>query len=135
MEDISLEPKKNKAILLVGHGSRYQDAGKSMARLAEDLRTHYRGCLVEICFLSMCPPGIEETVTKCMEHGVKEITLMPFFVLDGFHVRKDIPDLIKKYTALYENIKFRYADYLGYDELLSKLLIKRIDRAEEFLSM
>jgi sirohydrochlorin cobaltochelatase len=125
-----LESGVNKAILLVGHGSKYEDAGKSMARLAEDIKTHFTDCLVEICFLSMCPPGIEETVSKCVERGVNEITLMPFFVLDGFHVRKDIPNLIHKYSAKHTGVTFKYAAYLGYDELLSKLLIKRIEKAE-----
>lgn len=119
-----------KAIIILGHGSAYQGAVESLDRLIESLRTLYPDRVAEYCFISKSAPLFPETVDKCVAAGARDITVVPYLLLNGFHVVKDIPEMIEEQKRSHPEINFTYASYLGYDELLVKLLAKRIDEAE-----
>lgn len=120
---------KKRAIIIIGHGSAQAGATECMAQLMEALQKHFSDCIVENCFISKSEPLLPETVDKCVAAGAADITVIPYLLLNGFHVVKDIPEMIEAQKKKHPSVVFKYGDYIGYDDLMAQLLIKRIDAA------
>lgn len=122
---------EKKSIIIIGHGSAQAGATECMADLTDALREHYGDAArVEHCFISKSAPLLPETVAACVADGATEITIIPYLLLNGFHVVKDIPEMIQQQRERHPSAHFKYGDYIGYDDLMVQLLIKRIDAAK-----
>jgi sirohydrochlorin ferrochelatase len=120
-----------KSIILVAHGSKFKEAGESLGMIVESLQKQMPDYETQYCYLSNMEPLFPETALKCIEDGAEEIVVIPYFILKGYHVLKDIPKMIEELSAAHPGVKIIYGDYLGYDELIVKLLVKRIEEARK----
>lgn len=118
--------KEKTAVILMGHGSRVPDAGKGMEKVASRLRELGVSAMVETCYMERLGPHFPETFEKCVKMGATEIVLIPYFLHLGLHTRTDIPAMMKNEARKYPHVKVVFGKNLGYDELLVKLVIKRI---------
>jgi sirohydrochlorin ferrochelatase len=80
----------NKAILIVGHGSRLAFNKMTIEYQAEILRgMGYDN--VYIGFNETSFPTVEDTMVEMAADGVDEVVALPFFVASGLHMVRDIP--------------------------------------------
>jgi sirohydrochlorin ferrochelatase len=118
--------RPTKAIVVLGHGSRVPEANASMVQVASVLKEKYSYPVVEVCNMSRLGPNLEEALKNCMEAGSTDITVIPYFLHEGLHMRLDIPKMMHEYALRYPHVRFVFGRSLGFDESLVDLVHKRI---------
>lgn len=93
-----------KAIILFGHGARDSRWREPFDRLAGLWREQHASTPVELAFLEMMQPSLEEAVGALSSQGATQITVVPVFFGQGGHLRNDFPVLLedcqKKFPAV-----------------------------------
>lgn len=121
-------PASSEAILLIGHGSREQDASRAMERVAREVATR-AGCIVETAYLQMVTPTVPDGIATCAALGAKHITVMPYFLHAGRHVLYDLPALLDEASARTPGIRISVAHPLGFSDALADLVLERVATA------
>jgi sirohydrochlorin ferrochelatase len=123
-------PPSTTALLLIAHGSREAEANADLYYLIEALRRRGRYALVEPAFLELVEPTIDQAATRCVEHGVGRVLLLPYFLSAGVHVRRDLAEVRRRLAERHPGIEFRLGEPLGRHPLLLQLVEERARQAE-----
>ncbi len=118
--------ERKPAIILLGHGSRVQQAGDSMEMVATTLRERYGYSRVACCFMSRLGPHLPETLRALVAAGETRILVIPYFLHTGLHLRLDIPELLQREALRYPGVTVQFGAHLGYDDILAALVHRRI---------
>ena len=118
-------------VIIVDHGSR---SGESNALLHEIVRQFAqafgkRYSIVEPAHMELAEPSIADAYTRCVARGAEAIIVCPFFLGPGKHWQSDIPRLAADAAAQFPRTAYRVAAPLGVDELMLRLLDKRIEQS------
>lgn len=124
-----------KAIVLIGHGSLLSESGKAMIRLAARLQTHGTAPIVRPGFLNYSQPTLTEAIANCVDAGATEITIQPYFLIDGKYVREDLAAEIARMAARNPQIRFAVAEVFGQHRLLADIVFDRIRAVDAALGM
>jgi len=127
-----LDNAKDKAIILLGHGSRVPDAGHHMEKVARALQGKYGYKIVEVCYMSRLGPHFPEAFEKCVRQDATDIVVIPYFLHDGLHLVLDIPEMMQKIASQYPDVRLVLGRNLGFDEVLVDLVEKRIGDSRDF---
>lgn len=116
-------------IVLLGHGSRRVEANGVLADMAEIVRYKFPYENVGYAFLEFAEPNIRDFLEECVSNGSRLIYVIPYFLYAGNHVYRDIPEILRNFSAKYEHlgVVIKYGDYLGIDKRLGELVVERID--------
>ena len=115
------------AVLLVGHGSKTRGFDHAMQRVAKALRKKKDFFSVRCAFLEVAAPSIPEGIAQAVEKGAKEVRVLPYFVLTGKHVTRDIPNIVAEASRKYRgHAKIILCPYLGFDEKIVSVVKKRL---------
>ena len=113
-------------MVLVGHGSKAKGFDRAMKRVALRLRGQDCG-EVRCAYLEINRPSISEAIEKAARSGAREIRVLPYFVLAGKHVVRDIPKIVSEARRKHgRKIKIKLCPYLGYDERIVGVARDRI---------
>lgn len=118
--------ERKPAVILLGHGSRVQQASGDMEKIATALRDRYGYSRVACCFMSRLGPHVPETLHDLVAAGETSILVIPYFLHSGVHLRLDIPELLQREAQKYPGIRIRLGAHLGYDDVLVSLVHRRI---------
>ncbi|MDX5364692.1 MAG: CbiX/SirB N-terminal domain-containing protein [Pseudazoarcus pumilus] len=88
------------AIILFGHGARDPEWARPMERVRDAVRAA-GGVDVEVAFLEFMQPGLVEAIDCLARGGATRITVVPMFLAQGGHVKKDLPQLLDAARALH----------------------------------
>ena len=104
-----------KAIILFGHGARDPRWREPFDRLVSLWRSQYPQTLVELAFLEMMQPSLEEAVASLGVLGATHITVVPVFFGQGGHLRKDFPVLLSACQEKFPQISLSATPAVGED--------------------
>ena len=104
-----------KAIILFAHGARDSRWREPFDRLAGLWREQHSNTPVELAFLEMMQPSLEEAVAALVAKGVKEIIVVPVFFGQGGHLRNDFPVLLESCQKQYPRVKLSATPAVGED--------------------
>ena len=104
-----------KAIILFGHGARDIRWREPFDRLATLWQAQHSGTPVELAFLEMMQPSLEEAVTALVAKGAADITVVPVFFGQGGHLRNDFPVLLDACKAKFPAVTLRATPAVGED--------------------
>lgn len=111
-----------KAILLFGHGARSPEWARPMERIRDRLIESTAADAVQLAFLEFMTPTLPEALDQLAENGFKRIDVVPVFLSQGGHVKRDVPDLIEAARFRHAGIEIRLADAVGEsDELIAAI--------------
>lgn len=114
-----------KALLLVAHGSRRKASNQEVIELTDKLAalagTDFD--LVRACFLELTDPGIKITVTECADLGVRDITVIPYFLSAGLHVAEDVPKELSKAAQQHKGLNITVCSHIGAISAMPELLL------------
>ena len=104
-----------KAIILFGHGARDVRWREPFDRLATLWREQHVGVPVELAFLEMMQPSLEEAVATLVLKGATQVTVVPVFFGQGGHLRNDFPVLLDACREKFPQVTLSATPAVGED--------------------
>lgn len=119
-----------KGILILAHGSREVATEDTLKEVVSQLKTMVDVELLETAFLQFSEINLEKGLDNLVEKGANEITVIPYFLFEGVHIREDIPGEIEDYLKGKDKVKVTMGKTLGSDRRLAEILADRIKERE-----
>ena len=84
-----------KALIILAHGSRKQESNQEIENLTNDVRALVKRefDIVDYAFLEIAEPSLTNSIEKVVSKNISEITIFPYFLNSGVHIKNDIPDI------------------------------------------
>src|SRR4051812_1630627 len=84
-----------KAILLIDHGSKREEANEMLACVRGMVQQQAgQDVLVGYAHMELAEPTIEQGIAECVRRGATEIIAFPYMLSPGKHSTRDIPRLV-----------------------------------------
>ena len=119
------------ALLLIAHGSRRAEANADLEFIAAAMRQRGRYAVVQVSYLELAEPSIPAGGELCVQRGATRVTMLPYFLSPGVHVRDDMEEIRGELAAKFPEVAFRLAEPLGRHPLLLDVVEQRAIEAEE----
>jgi sirohydrochlorin ferrochelatase len=113
-------------VLVVGHGSRREEANEDVREAARRIAELGGFRLVEPAFLEIEHPNISEGFARLVQQGAREITVHPYFLSPGRHTRGDIPVEVEQAAKQHVGISYRITEPLSAHPLVIEASVGRI---------
>ena len=104
-----------KAIILFGHGARDARWREPFDRLVELWRVKHAGTPVELAFLEMMQPSLDEAVSSLADLGATQIIVVPVFFGQGGHLRNDFPVILTACRERFPQVSLSATPAVGED--------------------
>ena len=116
------------AVVLLGHGSRAEGASDSMERVAAALALRL-GAPVRVAHMELSEPSLVGVLEDLHRAGEREVTIVPYFLHHGIHLREDVPGILAKARARLPGLSVGMAPHLGFDDALVDVVERRLGQA------
>ena len=104
------------AIILFAHGARDPEWARPVEAVANQLKRLFPDRIVEVAFLEFMHPTLPESVgqiTAKAQGSGSGIDILPFFIAQGGHLRKELPEMLAALKLEYPTQAFRLLPPLG----------------------
>ena len=115
-----------KAILIMAHGSREKQTLDTLEKITNMTMAQLPNVMIETAYMEFCEVNLEKGLDILVGKGATEIIVVPYFLFEGIHIRKDIPEEIKEYLKNHSGITVTMGKTLGADPRLADVLADRI---------
>lgn len=116
--------------ILLAHGSRSKIANRAFLELVERVGGHLAGHRLCAAFWELAEPGLEEAVVHAVAtEGARRVVVLPYFLSDGLHIRRDIPRAMTALRERFPEVELVCLPSLQNDPLLEALLVRRLEDA------
>ena len=102
-----------KGIVLLGHGARNPDWAEPFHRIRAAIFERQPDARVEMGFLELMRPSLDESIDALMTQGVRQIVIVPIFMSAGRHIKKDLPLLAAAAMDRHAGLTISLADPVG----------------------
>ena len=119
-----------RAILLIDHGSRRQEANATLLGVAELVRRQRPDVHVEIAHMELAEPNIQQGFAACVEAGAEEIVVHPYMLSPGRHATSDIPTLVAAAAERYPEVRYGVSAPLGLHPLMADVILDRVEETD-----
>lgn len=100
-------------IVLFAHGARDPEWAGPLRAIAAGIRDASPGLRVELAFLEFMTPALADAVATMTAGGCDRITLVPLFLAQGGHLKKDLPVLLSDIRARHPKVDIRVTPAIG----------------------
>lgn len=102
-----------KGIILFGHGSRTAEYIRPFERIRDAMASQQPDAVVELGFLELTRPSLDESIECLVGRGVTSISVVPIFIGPGRHVLKDLPQLAANAMDRHPTLEIALASPVG----------------------
>lgn len=81
-------------VILFGHGARDPQWAGPMERVKLKMLAARPGIPVELAFMEFLSPTLEEAADRLVALGVQSLSVVPVFLAQGGHLKRDVPALV-----------------------------------------
>jgi sirohydrochlorin cobaltochelatase len=113
------------ALVLFAHGSRDPHWAAPLERLRAELAARHD---VELAFLELMAPTLEEAVARLAARGARRIRVVPVFFGQGAHLKRDLPALATAAGARHPGITIDLEPAIGEQPAVIAALAAAIER-------
>jgi len=119
-----------KALIIVAHGSRKQEANHDVIHLSEQIleRINADYKLVAAAFLQFAEPLLGTQIDTMVGKGATHITIFPFFIGAGNHLKVDIPALVTRAREKYPQVSIEVTRHLGKIKGIKEIIINEVTK-------
>jgi uroporphyrin-III C-methyltransferase len=118
--------KKQIGILIVGHGSRREEANADVREAARHIARRGSFACVEPAFLEIVSPTIEEGFARLVRRGADHVIVHPYFLSPGRHTRGDIPVDVQAAASRHPAVTYQITEPLAAHPSVIDASIERI---------
>ena len=115
-----------RGVLVAAHGSRSPEVEETMQFIMKNVRERVSEVPVQLGYLGVGFPSIEEGLEMLRQLGVIEITILPYFLFQGIHVKETLPEIAEAFEKQHPEVHVSVEKSLGADVRLAELLAERI---------
>ena len=101
------------AVVLLGHGARDPHWARPMERAREIVQEEAPELGVELAYLEFMSPLLGEAIDRLVADGAQRVTVVPMFLAQGGHVKKDVPALVAAARARHSTCAIELAQAVG----------------------
>jgi cobalt/nickel transport system ATP-binding protein len=116
----------NRAMLVVGHGSRDADGVAEFWALANTIRAAAGELLTGFGFIELAAPTVDEAIDDLVARGATEIVSVPLVLLAAGHLKNDGPAALARARARHPAVHFCLARDLGIEPHVLEIAADRI---------
>ena len=117
---------EKQGLLIIDHGSRRQDANQVVRQVARMVREKSSFLIVQHAHMELAEPTIQQGFETCVEAGVDEIVVQPYFLGPGRHSTADIPRMVGEVAQKHPYVSVRLSAPLGPHPKMGELILERI---------
>lgn len=115
-----------KAILLVDHGSRRQEANDMLTCMANLVQAMAGPeVIVRPAHMELAEPSIAAGFASCVEAGATEVVVFPYMLSPGKHSTGDIPRMVGEVAVNYPAVTYTVTPAFGVHEKLGDVILNR----------
>ncbi len=103
------------ALILFAHGARDPEWAKPLQRVQAAILARQTAACVELAFLEFMTPTLAECVSTLAGRGVAKIVVVPMFIAQGGHLKRDLPELLNALRLRYPQLELQLAAAIGED--------------------
>lgn len=118
-------PQKT-AVLLIAHGSRRKEANQDLLEIAHRLREEGRYDVIEVGYLELAEPTIQEACRNCADRGATCVLMLPYFLSAGRHVTADLERFRADNAVRHPHVDFRMCPPLGLHPRMIDIVLDRL---------
>lgn len=100
-------------LILFGHGARDPEWAAPLQRVRAAIAALAPERRVELAFLEFMTPTLPQCVDALISGGVRKVTVIPMFIAQGGHLKRDVPDMIETLRQRHPGIGLRLAPAIG----------------------
>jgi sirohydrochlorin cobaltochelatase len=101
------------ALILIAHGARDPDWALPLRRVYEAVKAQRPDQRVELAFLDFMHPDLHESAQSLLAEGFNEIVVVPLFLAQGGHLKKDIPEILDELRLHNPQVSFELTGPVG----------------------
>lgn len=105
--------QKKSALVLFAHGARDPRWAQPFQKLQAIAAQRLPETQVELAFLELMEPRLPAVVTRLVDEGCTQISVVPVFLGQGGHVLRDLPPMIDELRAAHPQLQLTVADAVG----------------------
>ncbi|PFH08738.1 sirohydrochlorin cobaltochelatase [Collimonas sp. PA-H2] len=106
-------PVPQQALILFAHGARDPLWATPFEALQQILRQQRPALRVGLAFLELMQPDLPGLLQQLAAEGIREVSVVPVFLGQGGHVRRDLPALIAQAQQLHPQLVITVAQAVG----------------------
>lgn len=110
------------AVILFGHGAREPAWAEPLRRVQAAIRDEAPALWVELAFLEFLAPTLADCVGALVEKGARHIVVLPMFIAQGGHLKRDLPGLMAQLRAAHPGVAFELAPAIGESEAVIRAM-------------
>ncbi len=118
-----------RALLLIDHGSRREDANAILGQVAESIRDRSGFAVVHYAHMEIAEPTIAQGFDACVADGARQIIVHPYFLAPGDHVHDTVPRLVAEAAAKHSSVRWTITEPLGLHQKLCEVVLERVAAA------
>ena len=118
-------------IVIFAHGSRIDSANDAVRMVSQAAAQAGQFERVEVAFLEPHHPDLGEVVGQMARSGVGRILVVPYFLVLGLHLQRDLPGIVETVASVHPDVEIRVTPPLDGHPALAGIVL---DRAREALS-
>jgi sirohydrochlorin cobaltochelatase len=122
-------PESDTGLLFAAHGTPMPAANGAIERVLAAVRQQLGYGPATVGYLECNEPDIPAAFARLVAAGVRRISVLPYFLHLGRHVRKDLPNLFEAARQTHRHVTITVAHHLDYDPLLVEVVADRIRTA------
>ena len=100
-------------ILLFAHGARDPEWARPFERILALLERRAPTTPIELAFLESMHPTLDEAMHALGNRGAERVTIVPLFMAQGNHLRKDLPEIVRRACESNPGLSVRTARAIG----------------------
>jgi sirohydrochlorin cobaltochelatase len=104
-----------KALIIFAHGARDPRWAEPFQRLQAALAQQAPEVCVRLAFLELMTPDLQSVAEEVISVGAQELIIVPAFLGQGGHVRRDLPELVQSLQERWPQISIHLAQAVGED--------------------
>ena len=114
------------ALILFAHGARVPEWASSVKRVRSAVRVQAPDLRIEQAFLEFMTPDLRDCAEMLVAEGVERIVVLPMFMAQGGHLKRDVPLLLEELRRSHPRIRFEQADPVGEAESIVQAMAAHV---------
>ena len=117
------------AIILFAHGARDPEWANPLRRIQAVVRERMVEVPVELAFLEFIAPSLPESTAQLVARGARKIVVLPMFIAQGGHLKRQVPEMIDGLRSTYPEVQFSLGAAIGENEIVVQAMASAVLQA------